>query len=766
MRFIYNIILLFNLFFLLVSCETNQLHKDRVNELYLNINCNVLSSRATVEGVTSYNENKINKIDCFFYPIGSTFDTKATFYYTKEVQFDKTGVISITFDSDELQSLFGGYNDVTKKYEQSQCLIYIVANMPDVISIDGDETINELKSKTITSNFLSQTVQSEFVMDSKGDDKISLSVNSDNSSFLTGNVQLYRAAAKIMLNITDVVDSVEVGGDIYRSQPQNMSVYMHRGVSKSNIDNNLFPYISLEDDDFFSFSSDFSIGYRVLRSATNEIILYEQQLPFYSYPSDWNEKAEDEMYFTLVVPWKKDGEAQYNSCYYQIPINSLYKNILRNHFYKINLSVGILGSFEKNTAVTVNPSYVILDIQEWNKAESPVSMQNLRYLMVKEKSHELHNIEELYIPYVTSNECEIIDVKFEKYNVSGGEDGAASGFWETSTKSYTLELDETGNIYYHNTLDNNYMSPTFDFTPYRLTFTIHHKDDNNYSEEITILQYPAIYADAFTNSDYTNGGDKNGNHGFMFVNGYTSSGSDRHNNLVNQDFFCSAPGLSNEGASPNMYVFTITSVQGLDYVIGDPRTNEIDTELRDAKRKYRNESNTATAWQQAPALYDGAQNRGLRYYYPTDVDYTSGTTMQNSRTRNMIAPKFRIASAYAVLHTGTNSDKNIDGIRKRCASYQEDGYPAGRWRIPTEAEFKFILSQVNKDPATLPQMYIKDNSYWCAHGVGTVQGDGSVSMNYTKTSTGHSVRCVYDEWYWGSEQISNKSTFTWGDMPR
>jgi hypothetical protein len=255
----------------------------------------------------------------------------------------------------------------------------------------------------------------------------------------------------------------------------------------------------------------------------------------------------------------------------------------------------------------------------------------------------------------------------------------------------------------------------------------------------------------------------------MFVNGYTSSSDTRHNNLVNQDFFCSAPGLTNDGASPNMYVFTITSIQGLDYVIGDPRTNEIDTELRDAKRKYRNASTTATAWQQAPALYDGAQNRGLRYYYPTDVDYTSGTTMQNSRTRNMVAPKFRIASAYAVLHTNVDAAKNIDGLRKRCASYQEDGYPAGRWRLPTEAEFKFILSQVNKNPSTLPQMYIKGYSYWCAHGVGTVQSDGSVSMNYTTkvtTSDGHSARCVYDEWYWGNERIDSKNVFTWGDMPR
>ena len=33
------------------------------------------------------------------------------------------------------------------------------------------------------------------------------------------------------------------------------------------------------------------------------------------------------------------------------------------------------------------------------------------------------------------------------------------------------------------------------------------------------------------------------------------------------------------------------------------------------------------------------------------------------------------------------------------------------------------------------------------------------------------VRCVYDDWYWGSSTNdrladSNKATFTWGDQPR
>ena len=106
----------------------------------------------------------------------------------------------------------------------------------------------------------------------------------------------------------------------------------------------------------------------------------------------------------------------------------------------------------------------------------------------------------------------------------------------------------------------------------------------------------------------------------------------------------------------------------------------------------------------------------------------------------------------------------MEGMRKRCASYQEDGYPAGRWRLPTEAEFRFIISQVDK--GTLPELYIEGYTYWCAHGLGTPDGNGKINMSYVKTSNGNSTRCVYDEWYWGSEQLENKSQFTWGDQPR
>ena len=101
-------------------------------------------------------------------------------------------------------------------------------------------------------------------------------------------------------------------------------------------------------------------------------------------------------------------------------------------------------------------------------------------------------------------------------------------------------------------------------------------------------------------------------------------------------------------------------------------------------------------------------------------------------------------------------------MKKRCASYQEDGYPAGRWRLPTRAEFQFIVYLSYKEK--IPTLYKSTSDYWCAHGYGK-PNNGNVTMNYKTKSSGNSVRCVYDEWYWGSEKIADKTKFTWGDEP-
>lgn len=803
----------------LPSCEQESLvtsfEAAAPNTLSLKLFCSESNESRSVDNTN--NEDAIRRLDIFLYPNTATFDTEAVYQKTiDKLMSNESHTVSLDLTNGEIEALFGT-NGTT-------CKIYAIANRPDGTTWEtGETSVNQLKALTITAAFNSfNTVngisvyqpQADFVMDSDfiidgNNDIVTLDRNNHT---LSGTVPLYRAASKISLVITQVKDvpmTDEDGNPVYEinedgsfrteregtedpimwtANTNGMLVRLHDGVYKTHIDNSVQPYTvqkktETADGDYFSFTS----GQEVKMTAVGSV--WMNTPAFYSYSSNWGkaDNPDDEPYLTLIVPWARsdekdaDGSPYYQRTYYQVPISTIAKSLARNTHYKINLVVSRLGSFVEEVPEALNPSSYI--IVPWQSETVNADLMDYRYLMVEEKEITIYNQNELYIPYVTSHEATIVEntIKFYQQDITG-----ATPTWTTinsNNNNYLSDLDlvETNGvkqIYYKNVLDNVYTSSTFDFTPYKVTFTIQHTDNANYKEEVTIIQYPAIYGEAERNSDYTNpnasnASSNNSHHGYVFVNGYYSTGQNSHSNLNNQDFFASAPGYSSTTASPNMYVFTVTSIHGTDYVIGDPRENSIST-IVNAKRTYNNQSNTATAWVQAPALYDNASNRGLTYYYGTDVDATNNTTLANSRTRNIIAPKFRIASSYGVLHINSEPSYDLEGMKKRCASYQEDGYPAGRWRLPTEAEFRFIISQVNK--GTLPEIYYDETTYWCAHGLGIPHDDGTVTMGYYTTtenlndnnqfSGGHSTRCVYDEWYWGSEQLENKSQFTWGDQPR
>ena len=59
-----------------------------------------------------------------------------------------------------------------------------------------------------------------------------------------------------------------------------------------------------------------------------------------------------------------------------------------------------------------------------------------------------------------------------------------------------------------------------------------------------------------------------------------------------------------------------------------------------------------------------------------------------------------------------------------------------------------------------------DTYYWSGYK-NTAYSYNSTSKDIEdKTSGSAYVRCVYDEWYWGSEKACDIETFTWGDAPR
>lgn len=188
-----------------------------------------------------------------------------------------------------------------------------------------------------------------------------------------------------------------------------------------------------------------------------------------------------------------------------------------------------------------------------------------------------------------------------------------------------------------------------------------------------------------------------------------------------------------------------------DYVIADPRVSTINNLTTGFTGNA-----PANGWATAPGIENAntdspTNTRKLSYYYPSD---------QANNKKYYVAPKFRIASSYGVAY-----DMSYAQAQRRCASYQELQYPAGRWRIPTVGEIEYIMNLSSQ--GKIPALFTMGNEsyYWSAQGRITAQlTNGKLtaptSVNTTQEA---SVRCVYDEWYWEGSTIKTTATQNYGN---
>lgn len=328
------------------------------------------------------------------------------------------------------------------------------------------------------------------------------------------------------------------------------------------------------------------------------------------------------------------------------------------------------------------------------------------------------------------------------------------------------------------------------YSIYNIKLTIVHQDkigeddEPNYTETINITQYPAMYIDTDPNAYVIQQGTYNApigspaNHqgepvgspefGSVYINNNTRSQAGGY-----APNFLTPIGLGGSNRNPNMYLITVTQLEDDTYIIGDPRTKNI--QVPDLNAQNFNFEDTNNRWVTAEDI--SGVERTLLYYYPTD---------NSSDKRNFIAPKLRIASSY-----GVSPDMTYLQAQIRCAGYQEKDCPAGRWRIPTYGELEYIikLSDQNK----IPKLFSDDSGYWTATGAVLGKLENGHLPEYTGTPADQvALRCVYDEWYWGDSKIQASSTetvtftsrsgtgndatsvtgtapkypFTWGDAPR
>lgn len=734
-----------------VGCvKTDDISAEQAGVMTLQLRNNELvATRATTPGVVNLNENCISTVQCFF----STDDTNVL-YATDIISVDnQNGVVEnlqLTIPADKMGTLFP--NGAT-------CNIYVVANAPEKITATA---IDDIKKTAISLAADGNQAQPTFVMDGSAE------VTKANDNSISGTVNLTRAAAKILVtaNINKEIVFTSGEGESVKTEtwtPDMASIRMtyYNSATESKLSaeikdasgyNNYAQPKTKEDDTLDGAVFTYTEG--------ADKYVATQAIPFYSYPRDWDDNATNKPYIKLVIPWKRTNETQYSTYTYQIPLDIDAKTLERNNLYKLTVNVGILGSLTGN--VELSPSYVVID---WGKGTINAELSRPKYLVVDQHHYVLNNETSLEIPFHSSDKCVIASYSCTQSHLVTSSDNPANPTDNASAdgstnRQYSVNIED-GKIVVKHGLNNNLYDEThdangvFDFTPYEFTLTIQHEGDSSFSETITITQYPAVHGKLQVNSGSSS-------RGYAFVNSYNDDP------VSGVEGFCSVMG-SAAGSGVNsdkMTIVTVSSLQGTDYVIGDPRvaTHE-DTDLN-----YVNTNNTGKYnWATAKALYNGTSNRKLMYYLPAQSPETfSDATTPLHPTYNMVAPKFRICSGYSAIDGYTTRRQYLEYMEGRCASYQEDGYPAGRWRLPTKAELELINTLCEK--SLLPDLFA-DQPYWTAHGYGQYS-NGKFNMTHSddRGSRSVSVRCVYDDWYWGSEPAlktdAEKKVFTWGDQPR
>ena len=747
-----------------------------------NIVLNIYNSpmtKADGDQGTAY-ERQLNRLDCFFYVRGKT--NEPCVYYRR---FDVTevGHSSVAFYVNEL---------VLKEIIPSGqiCDVFVIANYPGTETFAAKQAGTDIA--TLGQYVLDMMeeaydgIDKPFVMTGTG-----VAVKDRNSS-VTADIALKRVAAKVTIEVK-VPKSITIDGvmwaPVIEDDQDNVPLFssFRHGVTKTHLYGD---YPEIEGSHLMTDK----VAY-TLSSETAEEYVFQCGIPFYTYARKWEKGSEHAAYMTFQMPWGIDenfdgaADKNINTFYYQILINAGERCFKPNYWYDLSVRVGVLGSLVESIPKELEElSYYVIDWTEENQdygsgdRHEDVEIQKFNYLEVPQTYIEMNNVPEINIRYNASHKIGVeFDTKAGKSVPALPNETNKSAFYINNGSGTPEPVDLTVNLGEQFT-DNNKGLLKFEYTlsdavysPAYVFITIWldvdgdgvHDSDEVLTQDVTIVMYPAIYIvgeesllySVFVNGNYNTSRENNNdvlyNWGYLKINGHqvgkaTGYDPSRYMHVITISAF-------NADEEKNYkFAYNNNGVLDNEYIIGDPRVR--------SSNKFNVPDDNATVKQDAAGWIKAKDingvERNLTYYYPTSTE---------ANAYQVIAPKFRISSKLAGY-----SHSTPQGAAYRCASYQEAGYPAGRWRLPTTAEVLFVIRL--QEDKKIQELFHGSSTYLSA--TDRIQNNDN---NFTLTK-GHgtnpnatfSLRCVYDEWYWGSEPEARKNAsfnnyggyeFTWGDEP-
>lgn len=464
-------------------------------------------------------------------------------------------------------------------------------------------------------------------------------------------------------------------------------------------------------------------------------------------------------------------------------------------------------------AVTINPSDFLVPERETFEVSNGNPLQ-IKYFASGEVNFTVKEIykdvytnndtERRYIystsghAYLSNTPIQDTDAVKDRYNkeFSGKDDKTGTdspwftnSAFDTDTKSGTLTLNHT--------LSDDFDLPNFAARPYHYEVELSLKDNSSVKKTITIIQNPSVLVD----------GEKST--GLVYVNNYTSgfgssykaktSADPAPTNVdaeVYSDYYVNVGEAHKADATNheklgrvNTYIYLdptgnnscvwrikVSVAPSDELFIMDPRDKTLSSvsvpssptaaDLSAAAagcnglygliNMHATRSGTSYNWNLVGSSLTNnstEQSDIKSYYWPTVKTDASGLT--NKQHRPEISPEFMMGSSY-----GKDGSLSYGGAVNRCLAYQEDGYPAGRWRVPTEAEIEYCLEL--QDCGAIPTLFTRTYvGYWASSGRVLAEE----ATGWTTKPTAY-VRCVYDTWYWGDQEVAELKTDEFGNTSK
>lgn len=522
--------------------------------------------------------------------------------------------------------------------------------------------------------------------------------------------------------------------------------------------------------------------------------------------SAYDQKQDDG---TIDITDKTEPKTLNKEFYYKITIPDEV-DFTSNYWYHINLDLSVLGSEADDVYVTIPGEYAVV---WWSDPDEVMGseLNSGRYLSVggnKTQEEENGIVYETFVAYgdkvdvpiITSHPFEVVEgtptasyptfinkgtntnPSYPDGNLTYSTNGNGDNYSITPDASYTFLTLEHNRVKGINDTGFN----AKDIAPITYRFKIQHTDDASYYKYIKVIQYPSIYVQQLPgNNAFLDGyfqhldGVPTGFNNPIRVGNTNIYRSSSFSGTVfghpaNQD--TQRTGTANTGNDE--YVRITTPYGDLNYRPSDGpdrMTLVTVTTFSQTSKSYSLTNPTATydytiadprvknTWDNNHNLvpYLTGQSNNYTTLYSTawgdlqgKILVGSGNIEDPSTGHYMapIAPAFLISSRCGRPGSNSTYPDTLAEAQQRCATYQEGGFPAGRWRLPTEAEVYFVYSLQTHNPALLETIFNTEGYGYIASSGRTFGYNGH---KYFENRTGNSmsIRCVYDYWYWGSETV-------------